>query len=46
MSRPSKNDPQPRPGKVTHEDVVRIAGPIEDERIAMIFCCRADGRGA
>jgi len=37
MSRPSKDDPQTRPGKVTHADVVRIAGPIEDERIAMIL---------
>jgi hypothetical protein len=37
MSQPSKDAPQTRPGKVTHEDVARIAGPIEDERIVMIL---------
>ena len=40
MSQSRKLDPKSHRGSITHEDVMRIAGPLDDESTALILAAQ------
>jgi len=40
MSQSHKLDPKSQQGSITHEEVIRIAGPLDDENVALILAAQ------